>query len=92
MTRGIDHAQKRSRDERRTAVGELLDCYLADAGRKRDIVNLARERAASLRSIANALRRLGDDDIFLSILEREGLDTVPLPLSSRLGLWGRSRS
>jgi ParB family chromosome partitioning protein len=92
MSRRIGRFTKRGASKRPTAVGRLLGCYQADAERKRDIVRLAGERADTLRSIADALRRLSDDDLFLSILEKEGLDTVPLPLASRLTWWGRATS
>jgi ParB family chromosome partitioning protein len=89
---GRGRGRKRGDRTGRTTVRELLKSYEADATRKRDIVRLARERAESLQTIADALRRLKDDDLFLSILEMEGLDTQPLSLASRLCWWGRARS
>lgn len=87
------HADRRHRaPAERTTAGELLKSYEADARRKRDIVGLAKDCSRRLEIISDALCRLRGDEVFMSIVELEGLDTIPLPLASRLAWRGAARS
>lgn len=62
----------------------LVRAYQDDADRKRILIRRAETARGRLVFVAEALRRLIADDLFLRLLNEEGLNTLPEPLARRL--------
>ena len=62
----------------------LLRAYRQDADRKRLLVRKAEATRDRLTFVTEALRKLLQDDHFITLLRAEGLDTMPHPLAGRL--------
>ncbi len=62
----------------------LVKAYQEDAERKRSLIQRAQATRDRLLFIIEAIRRLGEDDQFIALLEEEDLDTLPQNLAGRL--------
>ena len=78
----INH-QKRPSTEPLTGA-KLIKAYEEDATRKKDLIRRADHTRSALLTIVEAMRRLLKDAAFVSLLEEEGLTTMPQPIAARL--------
>lgn len=63
----------------------LVRAYQEDADRKRVLIRRAEAAKERLVFVAEALRRLVNDQAFARMLDEEGLSDLPAPIASRLG-------
>jgi ParB family chromosome partitioning protein len=68
----------------RLSADTLVKAYQEDTDRKRALIKRANTTRDRLLFIVEALRRLGRDETFLSLLEDEDLGTLPQNLAERL--------
>jgi ParB family chromosome partitioning protein len=80
--KGLATIETRSRE--RVSADSLVKAYQEEAERKRAIIGRAEITRNRLMIITEAMRRLTADESFLSLLEDEGLTTMPESLAARL--------
>lgn len=68
----------------RVSADSLVRAYREEAERKRSLIQRANAARDRLLFIVEALRRLRKDERFVTLLEVEGLETVPQNLAERL--------
>jgi ParB family chromosome partitioning protein len=78
------------RRERPLSVNSLLRTYRDDTDKKRMLVRKAEATRDRLVFVTEGLRKLFQDDNFVTLLRAEGLDTLPRNLSERLAAGGRA--
>lgn len=74
----------------RISAEALVRAYQDDAARKRALIQRASATKDRLLFIVEALRRLGEDEAFLSLLDDEDLTSLPQNLADRLQAQGES--
>jgi ParB family chromosome partitioning protein len=84
--KGLAEADQRVREH--LSADTLVKAYQEDADRKRSLVVRANATRDRLFFIVEALRRLGQDEQFMALLEDEDLDTLPKNLAVRLKFTG----
>ena len=73
----------------RVTADTLVRAYRKEADRQKLLVKKAALTQSRLVFVVNALRRLLDDDHFVTLLRAESMHTLPRPLAERLGAAGR---
>lgn len=73
----------------RVTADALVRAYRKEADRQKLLVKKAALTQSRLVFVVNALRRLLDDDHFVTLLRAESMHTLPRPLAERLGAAGR---
>lgn len=68
----------------RVSADSLVRAYREEAERKRSLIQRANAARDRLLFIVEALRRLRKDERFVTLLEAEGLETVPQNLAERM--------
>ncbi|MNE83512.1 RepB plasmid partitioning protein [compost metagenome] len=66
----------------------LVRAYRKETDRQKLLVKKAALTQSRLVFVVNALRRLLDDDHFVTLLRAEAMHTLPRPLAERLGASG----
>lgn len=86
QTAGKSYKHGSPRRAERVSSATLVRAYQQDSDRQREIVRRARATHDQLVLITEALRRLKADDQLVTILEDEGLSTLPENLAARMSL------
>jgi ParB family transcriptional regulator, chromosome partitioning protein len=73
----------------RVTADALVRAYRKETDRQKLLVKKAALTQSRLVFVVNALRRLLDDDHFVTLLRAESMHTLPRPLAERLGASGR---
>lgn len=73
----------------RVTADVLVRAYRKETDRQKLMVKKAALTQSRLVFVVNALRRLLDDDHFVTLLRAEAMHTLPRPLAERLGASGR---
>ncbi|QYC11493.1 plasmid partitioning protein RepB C-terminal domain-containing protein [Brevundimonas nasdae] len=73
----------------RVTADVLVRAYRKETDRQKLLVKKAALTQSRLVFVVNALRRLLDDDHFVTLLRAESMHTLPRPLAERLGASGR---
>jgi len=73
----------------RVTADVLVRAYRKETDRQKLLVKKAALTQSRLVFVVNALRRLLDDDHFVTLLRAEAMHTLPRPLAERLGASGR---
>jgi len=73
----------------RVTAEVLVRAYRKETDRQKLLVKKAALTQSRLVFVVNALRRLLDDDHFVTLLRAEAMHTLPRPLAERLGASGR---
>jgi ParB family chromosome partitioning protein len=70
------------------SAAALVKAYQADTERKKDIIRRTQATQNSLRFIAEAMRKLLEDEKFEKLLQKEKLNSIPENIARRLGHLG----
>jgi ParB family chromosome partitioning protein len=74
---------------RKTVTAEaLVRAYRKETDRQRALVKKASLAQSRLLFVVNALRRLLEDEHFVTLLRAEAMQTLPRPLAERIGVPG----
>lgn len=73
----------------RVTADILVRAYRKETDRQKLLIKKAALTQSRLVFVVNALRRLLDDDHFVTLLRAEAMHTLPRPLAERLGASGR---
>lgn len=74
----------RRRNERPKTAEELVRVYRQEADRQKLLIRKSQITEHRLLLIVSALRNLFRDELFLTLLRAEGLDTLPAPLADKI--------
>lgn len=80
------------KQRKRVSAEALVKAYQEETDRKRAMIRRTDATRNRLLFITEALRRLARDEIFLALLEDEGLDTMPENIAARLRPTGEMRA
>ena len=80
------HSGSRGGDRVRVSAEALVRAYRKETDRQKLLVKKASLAQSRLLFVVNALRRLLDDEHFVTLLRAESMHTLPRPLAERLGV------
>jgi hypothetical protein len=80
--KGLRASAARARES--LSADALVKAYQEDAERNRSLIQRAQAPRDRLLFIIEAIRRLGEDEEFIALLEEEDLDTLPQNLAAHL--------
>jgi ParB family chromosome partitioning protein len=86
MGKGGSCVSGRPGSSSKVTAATLVQTYQKEAERQKLMVKKADLTQTRLLFIVNALRRLFEDEDFVSLLRAEGMHTLPRPLAARLDL------
>lgn len=79
------HSGSRARGKRAVTADALIRAYQKETERQKLMVKKAELAQGRLLFVVNALRRLLNDDHFVTLLRAEAMNTLPGPLAERIG-------
>jgi ParB family chromosome partitioning protein len=80
------HSGARGGVRNRVSADALVSAYRKETDRQKLLVKKASLAQSRLLFVVNALRRLLDDEHFVTLLRAEAMHTLPRPLAERLGV------
>jgi ParB family chromosome partitioning protein len=80
------HSGSRGGARVRVSAEALVRAYRKETDRQKLLVKKASLTQSRLLFVVNALRRLLDDEHFVTLLRAEAMHTLPRPLAERLGV------
>ena len=80
------HSGARGGARNRVSADALVSAYRKETDRQKLLVKKASLAQSRLLFVVNALRRLLDDEHFVTLLRAEAMHTLPRPLAERLGV------
>jgi ParB family chromosome partitioning protein len=80
------HSGARGGPRNRVSADALVRAYRKETDRQKLLVKKASLAQSRLLFVVNALRRLLDDEHFVTLLRAEAMHTLPRPLAERLGV------
>ena len=80
------HSGARGGGRIRVSAEALVRAYRKETDRQKLLVKKASLAQSRLLFVVNALRRLLDDEHFVTLLRAEAMHTLPRPLAERLGV------
>lgn len=83
--KGVHSVGSRSRSKKPVTAGALIRAYQKETERQKSLVKKATLAQGRLLFVVNALRRLLNDEHFVTLLKAEAMQTLPGPLAERLG-------
>jgi ParB family chromosome partitioning protein len=83
------HSHDRAGRTRKTVTADaLVRAYRKETDRQRTLIKKASIAQSRLLFVVNALRRLLEDEHFVTLLRAEAMHTLPRPLAERIGMPG----
>lgn len=83
--KGVHSVGPRSRTKKAVTADALVRAYRKETERQKALVKKAAIAQGRLLFVVNALRRLLNDDHFVTLLRAEAMHTLPGPLAERIG-------
>jgi ParB family chromosome partitioning protein len=84
--KSLRSARSRSRAVSRPTAAALVRSYQKEVERQKLLVRKATLAQSRLLFVVNALKKLLEDEHFVTLLRAEAMGTLPLPLAERLGI------
>lgn len=84
--KSIHHVWSGGRPASKPTAAALVRSYQKEVGRQKLLVRKATLAQSRLLFIVNALKKLLEDEHFVTLLRAEAMGTLPLPLAERLGI------
>ncbi|RYG98818.1 MAG: chromosome partitioning protein ParB, partial [Alphaproteobacteria bacterium] len=86
--KGVHSVGARNRSQKRVTSGALIRAYQKETERQKSLIRKATLTQGRLLFVVNALRRLLNDEQFVTLLRAEAMNTLPGPLAERIGPTG----
>jgi ParB family chromosome partitioning protein len=86
--KGVHSAGQKGRVRKPVTAGTLIRAYQKETERQKSLIRKATLTQGRLLFVVNALRRLLNDEHFVTLLRAEAMHTLPGPLAERIGETG----
>lgn len=86
--KGVHSVGSRRSSQKRVTSGALIRAYQKETERQKTLIRKATLTQGRLLFVVNALRRLLNDEQFVTLLRAEAMNTLPGPLAERIGPTG----